>query len=196
MSRTMSTRLVAMLGSLLLVSFLVVTGSRAAFTGTTDNIGNSWAAGTVSLTDDDTGAAMFNASGLKPGDSLENCVVATYTGSLDSDVTLYAANLSGSLGTYLDLDIEIGGGGAFSATATQDGEVPCTGFAGASIYSGTLAGFAGASTDFASGVTTVGTWDTSTNVARTYRFLITVQDDDNAQGATAGVDFIWEAQNQ
>lgn len=193
MSRTTTTRLAALLGSLLLVSFVVITGSRAAFTGTTDNPGNSWAAGSVSLTDDDTGSAMFTAAGLKPGDVIENCVVVTYTGTLDADVTLYAANLSGSLGTYLDLDVELGTGGAFSATATQDGEVPCTGFTGASIYSGTLAGFAGASDDFASGV---GTWAPSTNDFQTYRFVVTVQDDNSAQSQTAGVDFIWEAQNQ
>lgn len=193
MSRTNTTRLGALALSLLLVGFLVVTGSRAAFTGTTDNTGNSWAAGTVSLSDDDTGSAMFTAADLKGGDVLENCLVVTYTGSLDADVKLYAENLTGSLGTYLDLEVEIGDGGSFSATATQDGEVACTGFSGSSIYSGTLAGFAGASTNFATGV---GTWGPSTSDFKTYRFVVTVQDDNNAQSESASVDFVWEAQNQ
>ncbi len=91
MSRTSTTRLGAFALSLLLVGFLVVTGSRAAFTDTTDNTGNNWATGTVSLSDDDTTLAMFNASGLKADDVIENCLVVTYDGSLDSDVTLYAA---------------------------------------------------------------------------------------------------------
>ncbi len=193
MSRTNTTRLGALALSLLLVGFLVVTGSRAAFTATTDNTGNSWTAGTVSLSDDDTTKAMFTAVDLKGGDELENCIVVTYTGSLDADVTLYAESLAGSLGTYLDLEVEIGDGGSFSDTATQDGEVACTGFSGSSIYSGTLAGFAGASTDFASGV---GTWAPSTGDYKTYRFLVTVQDNNNAQGQSASVDFVWEAQNQ
>jgi len=193
MSRTSTTRLGAFALSLLLVGFLVVTGSRAAFTDTTDNTGNNWATGTVSLSDDDTTLAMFNASGLKADDVIENCLVVTYDGSLDSDVTLYAANLTGTLGTYLDLEIEIGDGGSFASTATAAGTVPCTGFSGSSIYSGTLAGFAGASTDFGSGV---GTWGPSTGEFKTYRFLVTVQDDNAAQGLAAGVGFVWEAQNQ
>ena len=42
--------------SLLLVSGLIVTTSRAAFTNATDNTGNSFTAGTVDLVDDDLGA--------------------------------------------------------------------------------------------------------------------------------------------
>jgi len=50
MSRTSTTRLGAFALSLLLVGFLVVTGSRAAFTDTTDNTGNAFAAGDLVLT--------------------------------------------------------------------------------------------------------------------------------------------------
>jgi len=196
MSRTSTTRLGAFALSLLLVGFLVVTGSRAAFTDTTDNTGNSWATGTVALSDDDTTLAMFNASGLKADDVIENCLRVTYDGTLDSDVELYAAGLTGTLGTYLDLQIEIGDGGSFASTATAAGTVPCSGFVadvGGPIYSGTLASFAAARTDFGSGV---GTWGPSAGEFKTYRFLVTVQDDNDAQGLAAGLGFVWEAQNQ
>lgn len=198
MSRTTSTRFAALAVSPLAVSpLVVVTGSRAAFTGTTDNSGNSWAAGTVSLTDDDTGLVMFNAAGLKPGDVLDNCIVVTYGGNLASDVTLYAANLTGSLGTYLDLTVEQGTGGGFAGTATQSGEADCTGFTaavGPPVYTGTLAGFAGTYAAFGSGF---GVWaPTTTGQTQTFRFVVTVQDNNLAQNLTAGVDFIWEAQNQ
>ncbi|MCP5116156.1 MAG: hypothetical protein GY953_35465, partial [bacterium] len=43
---------IAMLASFMLVSFLVVGTSRAVFSDTTDNNGNSFTAGTVTLTDD------------------------------------------------------------------------------------------------------------------------------------------------
>jgi len=196
MSRTSTTRLGAFALSFLLVGFLVVTGSRAAFTDTTSNDGNSWAAGTVSLTDD-AASVMFNAADLKPGDTLENCIVVTYGGSLDADVTLYSESLTGDLGTYLDLEIQIGTGGSFDDTATADGQnaASCTGFtADSTIYpAGTVAGFAGASDDFASGV---GTWGPSTGESMTYRFEVTVQDNDLAQGDIASLNFVWEAQNQ
>jgi hypothetical protein len=194
MSRTSTTRLSALALSLLLVGFLVVTGSRSAFTDTTINADNNWAAGTVSLTDDDAGFAMFNAAGLKADDIIENCLVVTYDGSLPANVKLYAGTLAGSLGTYLDLEVEIGDGGAFTGTATVEDTIPCTDFTnGTSIYSGTLAAFAGTSTDFGSGV---GVWAPTTGLFKTYRFVVTVQDNNLAQGQTATVDFIWEAQNQ
>lgn len=136
---------------------------------------------------------MFNAAGLKPGDVIENCLVVTYGGSLAANVKLYADSLVGTLGTYLNLGVEIGDGGAFPGTATTEGTIPCSGFTGSSIYSGTLAGFAGTNTDFGSGV---GVWAPTTGLFKTYRFVVTVQDDNLAQGQTATVNFVWEAQNQ
>ena len=60
-------RLGASLAAFLLVGILVITGSRAAFTATTDNTANNWAAGDVAISDDDGGAtAMFNALNLGP----------------------------------------------------------------------------------------------------------------------------------
>ena len=41
------------------VNLLVLAATNAAFTATTSNSGNQFGAGTVSLTDNDSGAAMF-----------------------------------------------------------------------------------------------------------------------------------------
>src|SRR4051794_12174559 len=75
---------------------LVWHASYAAFTATTDSRGNSWTAGSVALHDDDgsantpsTATAMFNATGLKPGSTGENCLTVTYDGSIASGVKLY-----------------------------------------------------------------------------------------------------------
>jgi hypothetical protein len=199
MSRTNTTRFGAFALSLLLVGFLVVTGSRAAFTATTDNTGNSWAAGTVHLFDD-AESVMFDASGLAGGDVLENCIEVTYDGTLAANVVLYAANLTPGLDEFLDLRIEIGNSAGWAGTATADGEAACDGTFSSEdlVYDGTLADFAldysaFSDFDFASG--DFG-WDTTDGLVKTYYFVVTVQDDNAAQGLDSQVDFVWEAQNQ
>ncbi len=182
-------KLAAPLVALLLVSALVITMSLAAFSDTTDNAGNNWAAGTVIITDDDGGAAMFNATGMKPNDVVTNCIVVTYSGTLTpADVSLYGSVGGTGLDTYLTVDLDIGSGGVFG---------DCTGFvkdAGGDIYTGTLAGFAAAYTDFATGLQS---WSpAATPESKTYRFSLTLQDNNAAQGLNASATFTWEAQNQ
>lgn len=193
-------RLGASLTAFLLVGVLVITGSRAAFTATTDNTANNWAAGDVAISDDDGGTtAMFNAPNLGPTDVVENCIVVTYDGSLaTSGVTLYGAETTpGTLDTYLNMTIEIGDGGVFpGAAATQDGEIACAGFvADETIYTGTLANFTATATNYASGVEPVAGWTPATNDFKTYRFVVTVQDNPLASGQDTEVAFTWEAQS-
>mgnify|MGYP001811679368 CR=1 FL=1 len=174
----------------LLVGLLVMGTSRAAFSDTTDNDGNLFAAGDVVLTDDDNTQAMFDVSNMVPAVPAQKCIEVTYEGSITpADVELYVASgdLTGTgLDGYLDLTVELGAGGGFA---------DCTGFApSATVFTGELGAFAAAYTDFASGF---GGWTAaSTNDAQTYRFTFTLQDDNAAQGLDAGVTFTWEAQNQ
>ena len=70
--------------AVLVATFLVLSVSRAAFTATTANEGNSLTGGRVTLTDDDTGSAMFTVSNMMPGDSQQRCIVVTYSG-VDAD---------------------------------------------------------------------------------------------------------------
>ncbi|MDP9398640.1 MAG: hypothetical protein M3P96_12860 [Actinomycetota bacterium] len=93
-------------------------------TATTANGPNTWSAGTVAISDDDTGSAMFTATALRPNDTGNKCILVTYNGSLAASVKLYAA-ATGTLGTYLDLTVQKGTGGSFAN---------CTGFTGAAIY--------------------------------------------------------------
>jgi hypothetical protein len=164
--------------------------SRAAFYDTTTNDANTFDAGTVVLVDDDTGSAMFSVSNMKPGDSSAECIAVTYNGTVvPADVVEYvsAGDLTGTgLDDYLNLTVERGTGGSFG---------DCTGFSSENTdYSGTLDGFAGTHTDFASGA---GTWaPASTGESKVYRFTVTLQDNNAAQGLDATVTFTWEAQNQ
>jgi hypothetical protein len=163
--------------------------SHAAFTAQAANSGNTWSAGTVTLTDNDSSGALFTVSGMKPGDAGSACITVTYGGSLDGTVKLYVApaDLTGSLGQYLNLTIDQGTSSTFGSS--------CTGFTlGGNVYTGTLAGFAAASTNFSSGA---GAWSVTGNsaAAKGYKFTWTLQDDNNAQAKSAGAKFTWEARN-
>jgi len=182
-------RITAPIAAFVLVGLFVMGTSRAAFFDTTDNAGNSFASGDVVLTDDDSGAAMFAVTDMAPGDVVTDCIVVTYEGSLaPADIELYVAagSLAGTgLDDYLDMTVELGTGGSFG---------DCTGFAGATVYTGDLDGFAAAHVDFAGGT---GSWTAAaTNDDRTYRFSFTLQDDNAAQALNATATFTWESQNQ
>jgi hypothetical protein len=181
-------RIVAAAASLVLVCIMVLRTSSAAFTDSTQNSGNSWEAGSVSLTDDDAGSAMFTVSNMTPNTSVEKCITVTYNGTVTtSGVKLYGQALSGTgLDTFLQTKIEEGSGGGFG---------DCTGFtATGTLYNDTLASFGATKTDYSTGV---GTWvPTAAGQTKTYRFTITLADDNAAQGKTAtnGV-FTWEVQS-
>ena len=180
-------RLGVMAAAMVLVSALVLIGSRGAFSDTTENAANNWAAGTVTITDDDVAAVMFNTTGMKPGDSVENCIVVTYSGDLlPATARLYGVSGGTGLDAYLNLTIAEGSGGVFGN---------CTGFILATTpFSGTLASFSATHTNFGNGVTG---WAPAANPeSKTYRFTLTLQDNNAAQGLNATGTFTWEAQNQ
>lgn len=180
-------RLAAPLLALMLVSALVITTSRAAFSDTTSNAGNNWAAGTVTITDDDGDSAMFSVSDMKPGQTETRCIEVTYEGSLvPADVSLYGTSGGTGLDAYLDVDIDIGTGATFGDCGSFGKD--------ADIFNGTLASFSGTHSDFASGLLS---WSpVATNEAKSYRFIVTLQDNNSAQGLDATATFTWEAQNQ
>jgi hypothetical protein len=166
---------------------MVWNSSQAAFAGKASNGVDSWSAGTVTLADNDSSAALFTASGLKPGNTGSTCITVTYGGSANGTVKLYVApaDLTGSLGQYINLTVDQGTASTFGPS--------CTGFtSGGTVYSGTLAGFAAASTSFSSGA---GSWPVAggSGAAKGYRFTWSLQDNKNAQGTSAGARFTWEA---
>lgn len=184
------------LTSILMVGLLMIGVSNAAFTGSTDNPANNWAAGSVSLTDDDGGTtAMFrtaNAGSLVPGNSVVNCIEVTYTGSTFSlnPVKLYGQVTAetDNFGNHLDIVIEEGTGGAFD---------DCGSFASTSVVfsSNTLTAFDTAHSNYGDGVTL---WTPSSgDTVRSYRFTVTLGADtpNTAQGDDATATFTWEVQS-
>ena len=172
---------------------LVWQASSAAFTASTDNAGNSWTSGSVTLTDNDFAGANFNETNLKPGSTATKCILVTYNGSVASSVKLYSNVPTGTLGQYLDFDVALGTGStcASPGTVTQFfGDADAT----PDDDGDTLDNFAALHTNFGDGA---GTWTPSTAAtARPYFFTYTLGDDDDAQSLSAtGVRFTWEAQS-
>ncbi|MBL8928499.1 MAG: hypothetical protein JNL54_00100 [Kineosporiaceae bacterium] len=172
--------------ALLASSAVVYQASNAAFSATTTNGANSWQSGSVALSDNDSGVAMFSVTGLSPGDTGEKCIVVTYGGSLNAAVTLYATSYTDSgLGQYLDLTIQEGTGA----------QANCSDFSSsATLHNTDLDAFATTSTGFGTGVSS---WAPAGGSAatKTFRFAWTLQDDNGAMGKSSQVTFTWEAQN-
>ena len=188
-----------LLMTVLVVGFfggLAALGTLASFVSTTSNPANDFAAGTVYISDNDAGSALYSVANRKPGDSVTECIKVTYTGTLEAALKLYGSSVN-AVGTYVDLTITPGTQGAPSFP-------DCSGFvpdAGGAVYTGTLKGFADSHTGYGNGLAVAGpsaaNW--SENDAFVYRFQLTLQDDNNANGGSGGPlstglhSFTWEA---
>ncbi len=181
-------RVGAVAASFLLVSMLIITQSKAAFTATTSDTGNSFSAATIALSDD--ASVLFTVANMVPGDTAYGCLTVTYNGGVDPAVVKvysggYTDTGGGDLGNYLDLTIkQVGAGtcdGTLSGTAIQP-------------VSSTIKTFA-LLTNYAGGV---GTWDPATNGdSQRYQVIVTLNSStpDAQQGAgVSDVLFTWETQ--
>ena len=186
--------------SLLLIGVLGTVaglGVFSAFSSTTSNSNNTFSAGSVTISDNDSNAALYSVTNKKPGDSVTSCIKVTYAGTLAADVHIYTTDAIGTLGQYIDLTITPG-------TQPSPTFPSCTGFvadSGGAIYTGTLQNFGTARNSYANGVVdypgTGSSW--ATNDAVVYQFTVTLQSTtpDTAQGGTTGLHaFNWEARNQ
>lgn len=176
------------------VASIASLGAFSAFTSQTENPGNRVTAGTVALSDNDAGAALYSMTNAKPGASTTSCVEVTYTGSLASDVHLYTPSTIGALGPQVNLKIEPG----TQATPSFPG---CTGFtpdAGAALFDGPLSTFP---TSYAAGIVdnpgASSAWTTNDNVVYRVTATLSASAPDSAQGADTGLHTLrWEARNQ
>lgn len=166
---------------------LIATASYAAFSDTTDNAGNAWRTGAVSLTDDDEGAALFDTDTLVPGEGGSNCITVTAETTNPTTVKLYTDEQSDvdALAQHLDMKVERGALRTAGDCSTFTAE--------STVHDGTLAGLM-ALDSFGTGVDdwqpTVGT------ASATYRFTydLDTETPNTAQESEAGTTFVWEAQ--
>ncbi len=181
--RTQLVRLTATAAAFLLVTILSIERSSAAFITYTPS-SSGFETGTVDITDDDAGSALFEAVDISPSSTVVECLTVTYLGTWTPASIRLHASAVGDLAPYLTATIEIGRGGAFG---------DCAGFApDATVYTGTLGDLAATHADFPSGLPTFTA--ISTPADRTFRFTIGVDGDNAAQGRSALVDLVFEVQ--
>lgn len=166
----------------------------SAFTSTAKNAGNTFQAGSISLTANTPGTAVFGMTGLKPGDTQARCIRVgmAAAGGLLSSVRLYgtttSSTASGGLARYLALKVTRG---SFPGAAPAGND--CSGFtadpAGAVLFDGTLSAYPAT---YGTGVTDASpAWKDAD--AAVYRLEVTALDDDRAQGLDATTSFAFEA---
>jgi hypothetical protein len=170
----------------------------SAFSTSTENAGNAFAAGTVTISDNDDGATVMSLSGAVPGTTTTGCIKVTYSGSIAAGVKLYGA-VSGALAPYLTLKVTRG---ADTGTFPNCNFTPDTrdyiGQGAGVVYSGALADFPAS---HSAGVTdpdnATGSGETWTSPeVHAYKLEVTLQNNLAAQGKSATASFTWEARNQ
>lgn len=179
----------AVVAGLLGSGAFVWSGTNAAFTSTTSNGANNWTAGAVTIGDDDSGTALFSATGLVPNSTGNKCIKVTYTGNVTAAVKLYVSASSGALAPYVNLTVEEGSGAGNTGSFSS-----CGSFSGTTIYSGTLSTFASTKTAFASGVGSFA--PTTSGDFKVYKFTYTLDSatPNNMQSGTCSATFQWESQ--
>jgi hypothetical protein len=182
---------------------MVWQGSYAAFSADTRNAGNNWATGTVALSNDGLGSAMFQATNVIPGQSGTHCIQVTSTSTVPGTVKLYLINpvtSSAGLENHLRVTVQSGTGATFAGG--------CGSFVADSsptqpIINGTTYTLAGATTQYNSYGTGAGAWvpTGAASESKSYKFVwsmdssLTQAEVDALQGSHVGIDFEWEIQN-
>lgn len=179
---------VALVGLLLAGVAAVV---QSAFTSTLRNSGNTFEAGTISLSGSvDRSTALFDLKGIKPGPVASRCIKVTYhaTGGLSSTLKIHGTT-AGTLAPHLRMKITRG---SFPGAPPAGGA--CTGFApssGIPMYDGSLANLP---SSWSTGVLDVDVnW--TDGESSVYRIDVDLADTDDAQGATATHELVFEARN-
>jgi hypothetical protein len=161
--------------------------SGALFSAATANGPDSVATGSVTVSDDDAGSALFSITGMTPGSTRVACVRVSYTGTLPSAIRVYATGTTATnaLDAHLKLQIEEGSSAATTFPS-------CRGFVtSATVFNATLDGIG------ATYGTGHGGWAPSGAAAKDYRVTYTLSSAAPAGtvNSTASATFTWEAQS-
>jgi hypothetical protein len=179
--------------AILLAGLMVWQGSVAAFSAETYNAGNNWQAGSVTLSNDGTGGAMFSVGSLVPGQTGIHCIQVTATGVAGVVKTYVQGNVLDGLETHITMKIEQGTGATYGAA--------CTGFT--PVTTEATQPLATIFTDHASYANGILPWTTTAGTSTmSYRFTWTFdttnlsQAEVNAlEGKSVRTDIEWELQN-
>jgi hypothetical protein len=182
--------------ALLIAALLVWQGSNAAFSATTDNTNDTWATGSLTLSNNGGGTvyagtttALFTESNLKPGSTGVKCITVASGGSLAGSLRLYRGAITGTNSVALAnvVDVTVNAAAVGSATNVA---ANCTGFPGTSstVYNGTLNGmpttYAAANSTALSGG--------NERIAYRITWTINASAGNSVQSSSAIADLVWE----
>lgn len=182
--------------AVLIAGTLVWQGSSAAFTAQTSDSGSNWATGSVSLTDDDAGAARFSVQNLVPMATDTKCIKVTATSSVPGLVKFYVDGLGAQgLQDYVHLVIRPGTGGSFASCTGFVADQPATEYDPLSLMATEY-------TNFATGTMPWTTTGVVSGESKTYEFQWTFDTStlsqlqiDGLQGKSTALNFVWELQS-
>lgn len=171
-------------------------GVFGAFSATTQNSGNEITTGTVTLSDNDTGQALFTINNAEPGDSWSRCIKVTYSGSVEAEVRNYVTQEDGPLLPYIRMTVDPGTQTGTAAFPSCDGFVPDDpNTPETAIPAGGITGTWDAGMVMLS-PTGATTWQPGDSVVTRLKIRLTEDTPNLAMGATSGVSTIyWEARN-
>lgn len=134
----------------------------------------------LELSDDDSGAALFNLPSMAPQTPYEACIAVSYTGSLPATVSLHST-AAGDLASRLQIVVDAGGTGAFADCADFVAE--------ATLFDGTLADFSARHGPGTEGLP--GFEPQFSPAVRTFRFTFLLDPTLPGTGGDATADFTW-----
>lgn len=189
--RTSRARAGGIVAGLIVAVMLVWQTSNASLTGSTSNDKNAFAAGTVTITDDDSAAALFSATNMVPGDTVENCIEVAYKGSSFqlTPVSLYATVLENTgLAPYLDVVVEEGTGAVFGKCGEFKAE--------STLFKGNMEEFMKKASDFSTGLQ--GFTPSPDRPTSSYKVWVHFNDGagNEVHGLTTAMNFNWEVQSK
>ncbi|MDT5043210.1 MAG: hypothetical protein QOE51_4195 [Actinoplanes sp.] len=181
------TKTIVTLVSALVIGLVASGATFSAFNAQTSNTGNTFNTGTVAISDNDAAGAMFALSGMRPGNPVSKCIQVTYTGTMNSAVSLYGATTASTgLEPYLQLTVTRG-------TVASGAFPDCTAFTAdvvsPTLYTGLISAFP--STQLTAIADTNTAW--TTNEVHAYKFTVDVADNNLAEGKSATETFTWDA---
>lgn len=177
-------RVLASIAALCAFGAFGLAGTWSAFTDTTQADGSHFVAGTVDITNDSAGTALFDLTGLVPGMATTRCINVTNDGDVPFANVQLTGTASGALAPALRLTVDRGSGATGGASAS------CTSFTAstAGLIDTTLSALGG----LTPGDDTSG-W--AAGASKSYRVTVTL--DANAagtyQGESADLTLTWTA---
>lgn len=186
--------------ALALMAWLAIGQTVAGFNAQTDNGGNEFQAGTVTISDDDTGSALFVVNDLLPGHSKVDTITVSNTSTAPLKVKLLTSNITETAAAH---DGRAAGTGlAENLDVVIKIVTPDTTDTNPTVYNGTLADLATAA-DWATGKSASTGGDAMAKKDATgddlvYEITVTLRSTAGNEaenvwpGDTATVNFIWE----